>query len=159
MKKILIVLTLVLNVSLFAGFLDDLMGKDKTFLNTNGFKCTEFSCVTKDQKYFNIKILDDAIDYVEVYSNDKDEVYKVAFYLSQSHKLKNKESDEAFFKALTKLNEKSKYAYEIHRISDKFGDETLITMTDPKRASAYVLTLRDLYLESMKKFAEDGMGK
>lgn len=159
MKKILVLLSLVLHISLFAGFLDDLIGKDKSFLNANGFKCTEFSCVTNDQKYFNIKLLDDTIDYVEVYSNDKDEVYKVAFYLSQSHKLKNKESDEAFFKALTKFNEKSRYAYEIHRISDKFGDETLITMTDAKRANAYLSFLRETYLDTMKKFANTGLQK
>ncbi len=159
MKKILVLLTLVLNISLFAGFLDDLIGKDKSFLTANGFKCTEFSCVTTDAKYFNLKALDDAIEYVEVYSTDKDEVYKVALYLSQNDKLKNKESDEAFYKALTKMNEKTKYTYDMQRISDKFGDETLITMTDPKRAVAYINVLRESYIDNMKKFVDTATQK
>ena len=159
MKKALLLLTLIFQMTLFAGFLDDLMGKDKTFLEANGFKCTEFSCVTKDQNYFNIKLLDSAIEYVEVYSTDKDEVYKVAIYLYQNDKLKNKESDEAFFKALQKINEKSKLAYDLSKISDKFGNEALITMTDAKRASAYTNALRDTYFDSMKHFSETGSRK
>ena len=156
MKKTLLLLPLFLHVSLFAGFLDDLIGKDKVFLSANGFKCTEFSCVTKDQKYFNIKLLDDTVSYVEVYSTDKDEVYKIALYLHQNDKLKNKEMDEAFYKALVKLNEKSKLTYEITKVSDKFGDEALITMTDAKRANTYSGVLREVYLENMKKFVENG---
>lgn len=58
--------------------------------------------------------------------------------------------DEAFFKALQKINEKSKLSYELSKISDKFGNEALITMTDTKRAAAYVNALRDSYFESMK---------
>ena len=141
------------------GFLDDLIGKDKAYLEANGFKCTDFSCVTKDQNYFNIKMLDNAVEYVEVYSTDKDEVYRVAIYLYQNDKLKNKELDEAFFKALQKLNEKSKLAYELSKISDKFGNEALITMTDPKRASTYVNTLRDTLFETMKQYSEVGSRK
>jgi hypothetical protein len=154
MKKIVLALALLSHISLFAGFLDNLIGKDKAFLEANGFKCTDFSCVTKDQNYFNIKLLDNAIEYVEVYSSDKDEVYKVAIYLYQNDKLKNKELDEAFYKALTKLNEKSKLAYELSKISDKFGNEALITMTDTKRANAFLNTMRETYLESMKQFSE-----
>jgi len=156
MKKTLLLLTIFLHVSLFAGFLDDLIGKDKSFLTANGFKCTEFSCITKDQKYFNIKLLDDTISYVEVYSTDKDEVYKIAIYLHQNDKLKNKEMDEAFYKALVKLNEKSKLTYEMTKISDKFGDEALITMTDTKKANTFSGALREIYLENMKKFIENG---
>lgn len=156
MKKTLLLLTILLHVNLFAGFLDDLIGKDKSFLTANGFKCTEFSCITKDQKYFNLKLLDDTVSYVEVYSTDKDEVYKIAFYLHQNDKLKNKEMDEAFYKALVKLNEKAKLVYEMTKVSDKFGDEALITMTDAKKASAYVGVLREMYLENMKKFIENG---
>ena len=156
MKKTLLLLTLFLHVSLFAGFLDDLIGKDKSFLTANGFKCTEFSCITKDQKYFNIKLLDDTISYIEVYSTNKDEVYKIALYLHQNDKLKNKEMDEAFYKALVKLNEKSKLTYEMTKISDKFGDEALITMSDTKRANTYSGVLREVYLENMKKFVENG---
>lgn len=159
MKKALLFLTLVSQLSLFAGFLDDLIGKDKAFLESNGFKCNEFSCVTKDQNYFNIKLLDSAIEYVEVYSTDKDEVYRVAVYLYQNDKLKNKEIDEAFFKAIQKMNEKSKLTYELSKISDKFGNEALITMTDAKRASAYINALRDTYTETMKQFAEAGSRK
>lgn len=159
MKKTLLLLTLFLHVSLFAGFLDDLIGKDKAFLTANGFKCTEFSCITKDQKYFNIKLLDDTISYVEVYSTDKDEVYKIALYLHQNDKLKNKEIDDAFYKALIKLNEKSKLTYEMAKVSDKFGDEALVTMTDTKRANTYSSVLREVYLENMKKFIEDGTKK
>lgn len=155
--KTLVLLTLVLNVSLFAGFLDDLIGKDKSFLSSHGFKCTEFSCVTKDQKYFNIKVLDDTIEYVETYSNEKDEVYKVAFYLYQNDKLKNKEIDEAFYKALSKYNDKSKLAYDISKISDKYGNEALITMSDPKKSAAYINFLKDTYFDSMKKFSDDGI--
>jgi len=44
-------------------------------------------------------------------------------------------------------------------ISDKFGDETLITMTDPKRAAAYVNVLRDIYMENMKIFANTSLQK
>lgn len=154
MKKIVLTLALLSQVALFAGFLDDLIGKDKAFLEANGFKCTEFSCVTKDQNYFNIKILDNAVEYVEVYSNEKDEVYKVAFYLYQNDKLKNKELDDAFFKALQKINEKSKWTYELSKISDKFGNEALITMTDTKRANAFVAAMRDTYMESMKQFSD-----
>lgn len=152
MKTLFIVLALFIHSSLFAGFLDNLLGKDKAFLLENGFKCTDFSCITKDQKYFNIKLLDDTIEYVEVYSTDKDEVYKVAFYLYQNDKLKNKEMDEAFYKALTKLNEKAKLAYEISKVSDKYGEEALITMTDTKRANAYVNTLKETFMENMKQF-------
>jgi maleate cis-trans isomerase len=65
MKKVVLFLALVSHLSLFAGFLDDLIGKDKAYLEANGFKCTEFSCVTKDQNYFNIKLLDNAIEYVK----------------------------------------------------------------------------------------------
>ncbi len=154
MKKIVLTLALLSQVALFAGFLDDLIGKDKAFLEANGFKCTEFSCVTKDQNYFNIKLLDNAVEYVEVYSNEKDEVYKVAFYLYQNDKLKNKELDDAFFKALQKINEKSKWTYELSKISDKFGNEALITMTDTKRANAFVAAMRDTYMESMKQFSD-----
>ena len=159
MKKTLLLLTILLHVNLFAGFLDDLIGKDKSFLTANGFKCTEFSCITKDQKYFNLKLLDDTVSYVEVYSTDKDEVYKIAFYLHQNDKLKNKEMDEAFYKALVKLNEKAKLVYEMTKVSDKFGDEALITITDTKRATAYNTTLRDLYTESMKQFMDVGVLK
>jgi len=154
MKKIVLTLALLSQVALFAGFLDDLIGKDKAFLEANGFKCTEFSCVTKDQNYFNIKLLDNAVEYVEVYSNEKDEVYKVAFYLYQNDKLKNKELDDAFFKALQKINEKSKWTYELSKISDKFGNEALITMTDTKRANAFIAAMRDTYMESMKQFSD-----
>lgn len=157
MKKIFVSLTLLLHVTLFAGFLDDLIGKDKSFLTANGFKCTEFSCITKDQKYFNIKPLDDAIEYVETYSNEKDEVYKVAFYLYQNDKLKNKEMDEGFYKALIKYNDKSKLTYDLSKVSDKYGNEALITMVDAKKATAYINFLRDSYLESMKKFSDDGI--
>ncbi|MDD3344180.1 MAG: hypothetical protein PHR87_11480 [Sulfurospirillaceae bacterium] len=154
MKKFLLSLVFLTHVSLFAGFLDNLIGKDNAYLTENGFKCTEFSCITKDQKYFNIKLLDDTIEYVEVYSNDKDEVYKVAFYLYQNDKLKNKELDDAFYKALIKLNEKSKLTYEITKISDKYGNEALVTMTDTKKATAYINTLKDAYLESMKEYSK-----
>lgn len=154
MKKIALALVLLSHVTLFAGFLDELIGKDKTYLEANGFKCTDFACVTKDQNYFNIKLLDNAIEYVEVYSTDKDEVYKIAIYLYQNDKLKNKELDEAFYKALTKLNEKSKLAYEFTKISDKFGNEALITMTDTKRANAFSNSMREAYMESMKQFNE-----
>jgi hypothetical protein len=154
MKKIVLTLAFLSQVALFAGFLDDLIGKDKAFLEANGFKCTEFSCVTKDQNYFNVKLLDNAVEYVEVYSNEKDEVYKVALYLYQNDKLKNKELDEAFFKALQKINEKSKWTYELSKISDKFGNEALITMTDTKRANAFVAAMRDTYMESMKQFSD-----
>lgn len=159
MKKGILFLALVSQLSLFAGFLDDLIGKDKVYLEANGFKCTEFSCVTKDQNYFNIKFLDNAIEYVEVYSTDKDEVYRVALYLYQNDKLKNKEIDEAFYKALTKLNDKSKLAYDLSKVSDKFGNEALITLTDTKRASAYVNALRDTYFDSMKQYSESGSRK
>jgi len=159
MKKALLFLAIASQISLFAGFLDDLIGKDKTFLEANGFKCTEFSCVTKDQNYFNVKLLDNAIEYVEVYSTDKDEVYKIALYLHQNDKLKNKEIDDAFYKALIKLNEKSKLTYEMAKVSDKFGDEALVTMTDTKRANTYSSVLREVYLENMKKFIEDGTKK
>lgn len=152
MKKILILLTCVLQFSLFAGFMDELIGKDTEYLTANGFKCTEFSCVTKEQKHFNIKLLDDTIEYVEVYSTDKDEVYKIAIYLYQNEKLKNKELDEAFYKALIKLNDKSKLAYDMQRISDKFGDETLITITDAKRANAYINVLKETYIQNIKAF-------
>ena len=158
-KKLFFLTALFAHIGLSAGFLDDLMGKDRAFLESNGFKCTAFSCITKDQKYFNVKLLDDTIDYVEVYSSDKDEVYKVAFYLYQNDKLKNKEIDDAFYKALTKLNEKSKLAYELSKISDKFGNEALITMTDTKKAAAYVNALRDTYFESMKQYSETGSRK
>lgn len=154
MKKIVLTLAFLSQVALFAGFLDDLIGKDKAFLEANGFKCTEFSCVTKDQNYFNVKLLDNAVEYVEVYSNEKDEVYKVAFYLYQNDKLKNKELDDAFFKALQKINEKSKWTYELSKISDKFGNEALITMTDTKRANAFIAAMRDTYMESMKQFSD-----
>ncbi len=154
MKKIVLTLAILSQLTLFAGFLDDLIGKDKAFLEANGFKCTEFSCVTKDQNYFNIKLLDNAVEYVEVYSNEKDEVYKVAFYLYQNDKLKNKELDDAFFKALQKINEKSKWTYELSKISDKFGNEALITMTDTKRANAFIAAMRDTYMESMKQFSD-----
>lgn len=154
MKKIVLTLALLSQVALFAGFLDDLIGKDKAFLEANGFKCTEFSCVTKDQNYFNVKLLDNAVEYVEVYSNEKDEVYKVALYLYQNDKLKNKELDEAFFKALQKINEKSKWTYELSKISDKFGNEALITMTDTKRANAFIAAMRDTYMENMKQFSD-----
>lgn len=159
MKKALLFLAIASQISLFAGFLDDLIGKDKTFLEANGFKCTEFSCVTKDQNYFNVKLLDNAIEYVEVYSTDKDEVYRVALYLYQNDKLKNKELDEAFFKALTKLNEKSKLTYDLSKVSDKFGNEALITITDTKRATAYTNTLRDTFFETMKQYSESGSRK
>ncbi|ARU47937.1 hypothetical protein FA592_10885 [Sulfurospirillum diekertiae] len=159
MKKALLFLAIASHISLFAGFLDDLIGKDKTFLEANGFKCTEFSCVTKDQNYFNVKLLDNAIEYVEVYSTDKDEVYRVALYLYQNDKLKNKELDEAFFKALTKLNDKSKLTYDLSKVSDKFGNEALITITDAKRATAYTNTLRDTFFESMKQYSETGSRK
>ncbi|AHJ12109.1 hypothetical protein [Sulfurospirillum multivorans] len=159
MKKALLFLALVSHLTLNAGFLDDLIGKDRAFLEANGFKCTEFSCVTKDQNYFNIKLLDNAIEYVEVYSTDKDEVYRVAFYLYQNDKLKNKEMDEAFFKALQKVNEKSKLAYDLSKTSDKFGNEALITITDTKKANAYVNTLRDTYIESMKQYNESDSRK
>lgn len=159
MKKALLFLAIASQISLFAGFLDDLIGKDKTFLEANGFKCTEFSCVTKDQNYFNVKLLDNAIEYVEVYSTDKDEVYRVALYLYQNDKLKNKEMDEAFFKALTKLNEKSKLTYDLSKVSDKFGNEALITITDAKRATAYTNTLRDTFFETMKQYSESGSRK
>ena len=154
MKKLLLTLVFLLHTSLFAGFLDNLIGKDNAFLTENGFKCTEFSCITKDQKYFNIKLLDDSIEYVEVYSNDKDEVYKVAIYLYQNDKLKNKELDEAFYKAIMKLNEKSRLTYEFTRISDKYGNEALITMTDAKKASAYINTMKDAYTDSMKEYGK-----
>ena len=159
MKKALLFLAIASQISLFAGFLDDLIGKDKTFLEANGFKCTEFSCVTKDQNYFNVKLLDNAIEYVEVYSTDKDEVYRVALYLYQNDKLKNKEMDEAFFKALTKLNEKSKLTYDLSKVSDKFGNEALITITDTKRATAYTNTLRDTFFDTMKQYSESGSRK
>ena len=159
MKKALLLLAIASQISLFAGFLDDLIGKDKTFLEANGFKCTEFSCVTKDQNYFNVKLLDNAIEYVEVYSTDKDEVYRVALYLYQNDKLKNKEMDEAFFKALTKLNEKSKLTYDLSKVSDKFGNEALITITDAKRATAYTNTLRDTFFDTMKQYSESGSRK
>lgn len=159
MKKTLLFLAIASQISLFAGFLDDLIGKDKTFLEANGFKCTEFSCVTKDQNYFNVKLLDNAIEYVEVYSTDKDEVYRVALYLYQNDKLKNKEMDEAFFKALTKLNEKSKLTYDLSKVSDKFGNEALITITDTKRATAYTNTLRDTFFDTMKQYSESGSRK
>ena len=158
-KKLFFLTALFAHIGLSAGFLDDLMGKDRAFLESNGFKCTAFSCITKDQKHFNVKILDDTIDYVEVYSNDKDEVYKVAFYLYQNDKLKNKEIDDAFYKALIKLNEKSKLTYEISKISDKFGDEALVTMTDTKRATAYSNSLKDQYTEGMKYFIEQSAQK
>ena len=156
MKKALLFLALVSHLSLSAAFLDDLIGKDKAFLEANGFKCTEFSCVTKDQNYFNIKLLDNTVEYVEVYSTDKDEVYRVALYLYQNDKLKNKEMDEAFFKALQKINEKSKLVYELTKVSDKFGNEALITITDTKRAASFVNVLRDTYLESMKQHTDSG---
>jgi len=152
MKKIVFFLALLTHITLFAGFLDDLMGKDKAYLEASGFKCTDFSCVTKDQHYFNVKLLDNTVEYVEVYSNDKDEVYKIAIYLYQNDKLKNKELDEAFYKALTRMNEKSKLAYDLTKISDKFGNEALITMTDAKRASAFTNVMRDAYAEDMKQF-------
>lgn len=158
-RKLFVFATLFFSVGLSAGFLDELIGKDKAFLQSNGFKCTEFSCISKEQKHFNIKLLDDTIDYIEVYSTDKDEVYRVALYLYQNDKLKNKELDDAFYKALTKTNEKSKLTYEMTKISDKFGDESLITMTDTKRASAYTNTLKDLYAESMKQFIEESTQK
>ena len=151
MKKALLFLALVSHLSLSAAFLDDLIGKDKAFLEANGFKCTEFSCVTKDQNYFNVKLLDNTVEYVEVYSTDKDEVYRVALYLYQNDKLKNKEMDEAFFKALQKINEKSKLVYELTKVSDKFGNEALITITDTKKANAYINVLRDGYYDSMKQ--------
>lgn len=154
MKKLLLTLVFLVHTSLFAGFLDNLIGKDHTFLTENGFKCTEFSCITKDQKFFNIKLLDDTIEYVEVYSTDKDEVYKIAIYLYQNDKLKNKELDEAFYKALMKLNEKSKLTYEITKISDKYGNEALITMTDAKKAATYINTLKETYADSMKEFGK-----
>jgi len=154
-KKLLFVTVLLTHVSLSAGFLDELIGKDRAFLEANGFKCSAYSCVTKDQKHFNIKLLDDTINYVEVYSTDKDEVYKIALYLYQNHKLQNKEMDDAFHKALTKLNEKSKLNYELNKISDKFGDEALITMTDSKRANAFVNVLKEQYTESIKQFIEN----
>ncbi|KFL34847.1 MULTISPECIES: hypothetical protein [unclassified Sulfurospirillum] len=159
MKKALLFLAIVSHITLSAGFLDDLIGKEKAFLEANGFKCTEFSCVTKDQNYFNIKLLDNAIEYVEVYSTDKDEVYRVALYLYQNDKLKNKEMDEAFFKALQKINEKSKLSYDLSKISDKYGNEALVTITDTKRATAYVNTLRDTYMESMKQYTESSSRK
>ncbi|MBP6324662.1 MAG: hypothetical protein KBE79_07195 [Sulfurospirillum sp.] len=158
-KKLFFLTALFAHIGLSAGFLDDLIGKDRAFLESNGFKCTAFSCITKDQKYFNVKLLDDTIDYVEVYSSDKDEVYKVAFYLYQNDKLKNKEIDDAFYKALTKLNEKSKLAYDISKISDKFGDEALVTMTDAKRAAAFTNSLRDQYTEGMKQYIEQNTQK
>ena len=158
-KKLFFLTALFAHIGLSAGFLDDLIGKDRAFLESNGFKCTAFSCITKDQKYFNVKLLDDTIDYVEVYSSDKDEVYKVAFYLYQNDKLKNKELDDAFYKALTKLNEKSKLAYDISKISDKFGDEALVTMTDAKRAAAFTNSLRDQYTEGMKQYIEQNTQK
>ena len=159
MKKALLFLAIASQISLFAGFLDDLIGKDKAFLEANGFKCTEFSCVTKDQNYFNVKLLDNAIEYVEVYSTDKDEVYRVALYLYQNDKLKNKELDDAFFKALTKLNDKSKLTYDLSKVSDKFGNEALITITDTKRATAYTNTLRDTFFDTMKQYSESGSRK
>jgi len=159
MKKALLFLAIASHISLFAGFLDDLIGKDKIFLEANGFKCTEFSCVTKDQNYFNVKLLDNTIEYVEVYSTDKDEVYRVALYLYQNDKLKNKEMDEAFYKALTKLNDKSKFAYDISKVSDKFGNEALITITDAKRAATYTNVLRDTYFDSLKQYSESGSRK
>ena len=158
-KKLFFLTALFAHIGLSAGFLDDLIGKDRAFLESNGFKCTAFTCITKDQKYFNVKLLDDTIDYVEVYSSDKDEVYKVAFYLFQNDKLKNKEIDDAFYKALTKLNEKSKLAYDISKISDKFGDEALVTMTDAKRAAAFTNSLRDQYTEGMKQYIEQNTQK
>lgn len=159
LKKLLILTAFFAHVSLSAGFLDVLIGKDRAYLESHGFKCTDFSCVSKEQKYFNNKLLDDSIDYVEVYITDKDEVYKVAFYLYQNFKLKNKEMDDAFYKALMKLNEKSKLTYEITKISDKFGDEALVTMVDTKKANAYSNVLRDLYTESMKQFIEERQEK
>jgi hypothetical protein len=156
MKKALLVLGLLAHVTLFAGFLDHLIGKDRVYLEENGFKCTEFSCVTKDHNYFNIKSLDNAIDFVEVYSTDKDEVYKIAIYLYQNDKLKNKEMDEAFFKAVSKLNEKTKFTHELSKISDKFGDEALITITDSKRAATYINTFKDAYTESIRQYNESG---
>jgi len=152
MKKIVFFLALLTHITLFAGFLDNLIGKDKAYLEANGFKCTDFSCVTKDQNYFNVKLLDNTVEYVEVYSNDKDEVYKIAIYLYQNDKLKNKELDEAFYKALIRMNEKSKLAYELTKISDKFGNEALITMTDAKRANAFINVMREAYIEDMKQF-------
>ena len=158
-KKLFVLSALLLNVGLSAGFLDELIGKDKAFLQSHSFKCTDFSCISKEQKYFNIKLLDDAVDYIEVYSTDKDEVYKVALYLYQNSKLKNKELDEAFYKALIKLNEKSKLTYEIVKVSDKFGDEALITMVDTKRATAYINAMKDLYADAMKQFVGEAPQK
>lgn len=159
LKKLFILTAFLAHISLSAGFLDVLIGKDRAYLESHGFKCGDFSCVSKEQKFFNIKLLDDSIDYVEVYSTDKDEVYKVAFYLYQNNKLKNKEMDEAFYKALMKLNEKTKLTYEISKISDKFGDEALVTMSDTKKANAYINVFKEQYTESMKQFIEERQEK
>jgi len=67
--------------------------------------------------------------------------------------------DEAFFKALQKINEKSKLSYDLSKISDKYGNEALVTITDTKRATAYVNTLRDTYMESMKQYTESSSRK
>ncbi len=67
--------------------------------------------------------------------------------------------DEAFYKALMKLNEKTKLTYEISKISDKFGDEALVTMSDTKKANAYINVFKEQYTESMKQFIEERQEK
>lgn len=157
-KKLFMVIALVAHVGLFAGFLDDLIGKDKSFLEAHGFKCTDFSCISKDKNISILSFLTIPSIMLKFIAPIKTKSIK-RFYLYQNSKLKNKELDDAFHKALVKINEKSKLNYEISKISDKFGDEALVTMTDVKRVGAYVNTLKDTYIESMKQFSEENAQK
>ena len=146
----LVLFLILLYVSLFANVYENLIGKNTDSLSREFFECRDNYCKVDERDYFNDKKLDEIINKIELFSNDKKNIYKINLIIKVKDKFKNKDLIEAFLQALKESSSNKNTKYKIKEVFDKYGDSIVITIYNNKLKQKYIKQIKNSYLKSLK---------
>jgi len=146
----LVLFLILLYINLFANVYENLIGRNADSLSREFFECRDNSCKVDERDYFNDKKLDEIINKIELFSNDKKNIYKINLIIKVKDKFKNKDLIEAFLQALKESSSNKNTKYKIKEVFDKYGDSIVITIYNNKLKQKYIKQIKNSYLKSLK---------
>ena len=146
----LILFFILLYINLFANVYENLIGRNADSLSREFFECRDNYCKVDERDYFNDKKLDEIINKIELFSDNKKNIYKINLIVKVKDKFKNKDLIEAFLQALKESSSNKNTKYKIKEVFDKYGDSIVITIYNNKLKQKYIKQIKNSYLKSLK---------
>jgi hypothetical protein len=148
MKKSFLVFFLFLPIFLFAGVFEHLLNQDIQYLFKHQFRCLNGICISPEKNVYDNEIMDKSIKVIKAFLDHEEKVFKLEIELNIYE-----EEKDAFYESMLKLADKSGHiVYDLKTLNDKYGNHSIIYLTDKIRKKNYTTYLSDKYYRIMKKY-------